>query len=60
MTTRLSVDHPVIKIMKLERVGVRAVCVTSMNAYLVEMVENGDYQFGEFLLGSCRYLCTVV
>ena len=51
---------PVIKIMKLESVGVRAVRVTPKNANLVETIENGDYRFGKFLLGSHRYLCTVV
>ena len=43
---------PVIKIMKLESVGVHSICVTSKNAKLVEIIEKGTYHFGEFNVSS--------
>ena len=47
--TSLTMIVPVIKIMKLESVGVRAIRVTSRNASLVETVENGAYRFSKFI-----------
>ena len=42
----------VVKIMKLGNCGIHAIRVTSKDADLVDDVERGSYQFGEY----CQYM----